>query len=51
MAKNQFNGSFQNESEYEVNQYLSSLGIPYHYTGNESNSPDFELNVAGVDLI
>ena len=44
-------GSFQNESEYEVNQYLSSLEIPHRYTGNESDSPDFELNVAGVDLI
>ena len=51
MTENQFNGSFQNESEYEVNQYLSSLGILYRYTGNESDSPDFELNVAGVDLI
>ena len=51
MAENQFNGSFQNESEHEVNQYLGSLRITYRYTGNESNSPDFELNVAGVDLI
>ena len=51
MAKNQSNGSFQTESEHEVNQYLGSLRIPYRYTGNELNSPDFELNVAGVDLI
>ena len=33
MTENQFNGSFQNESEYEVNQYLSSLGILYRTVG------------------
>lgn len=41
---------FQNESEREVDQYFGSLGIPYHYTGNLPDSPDFELNVAGVEL-